>query len=938
MAIISGSLLAIGKALSSVASKSKSKKAATKSIKNKQLNNKKPKQKITPQQSVMGERGGALIKTSASAKPKTPKLENTGSKIGYEKINSQINNLVNISSSIDDALKKQYQAELDTRKARKESNQKARRVNREALLEKGKGAAGILAGTIGAVGSKLGIFDFLKNILLGGLLLFLSKNIKKILGALDFLRDNAYLIFLLVRGAVQVFGKSIKLAFNLIKGGVKNVGRLIAGGIKNALKPVGTLFKKAGKGIASGLRRIGNAIFNLAKGGLRRLQDLLGIKPPPGSRKPGSGKTTITGTGAGVGSGSGAGRFSRTDAKGNQVATGGKNYRQQLDRVARPGQTPTGITTPLRPSRTAKFLANLQTGTANVPLPPGAQKGLYRTGSSGLKTVKTTNSFLKNLLGIGGAKDVARLKTASPVLKKASNFMKGVRIPVVGPMIVFTMTALDPDPETGGLGRGAFKAIGAGLGEFLGFGIPIPVLGPIIGGLIGEVMGDAAYELIINKDPKAAGAKIMNAVGAVAEVGGKILDWMKGVVEGFWESLPKAKMPDWLPFGLGGQEILDPKMFTGPLGLLGAFGIMGKAMVSAIFNPNKEEKGKVDDKSKLDNVKPYFKAAGGYYSNETRGYLGATEEEARKKLGLEVKTTAPQTSLVNGVLKPPSVGESEQDLFRRLVYAEAGGEGIMGMALVARSVLNRAGLIQSGKASTGTFLAKDKTITGVIMGRNQYQPVSDGSINRKRSQAQLDDAQKAIDIALNTADLRGRLEAEGMDANSINKLVASTGFRTGSAFNDPSQNVNVTKYKNHFFNTAGNPGLSVETAKVSTDQLRLKESSVNPTQLTEEGMSSEQPQTGSEMQKSPSQSSSSQSSGSPISSSQGQKSTGNLEKFAGYEDGTDEEIIVPMQDQGPIPIPVPSGGGSSAGSFSSSSGLLNSYYKKQLLGLLYKVG
>jgi len=297
-----------------------------------------------------------------------------------------------------------------------------------------------------------------------------------------------------------------------------------------------------------------------------------------------------------------------------------------------------------------------------------------------------------------------------------------------------------------------------------------------------------------------------------------------------------------------------------------------------------------------------------------------------------------QTPLVNGVMKPPSVGESEQDLFRRLVYAEAGGEGIMGMALVARSVLNRAGLIQSGKASTGTFLAKDKTITGVIMGRNQYQPVSDGSINRKRSQAQLDDAQKAIDIALNTADLRGRLEAEGMDANSINKLLASTGFRTASAFNDASQNVNVTKYKNHLFNTAGNPGLSVETAKVSTDQLRLEESSVNPPQLTEEGMSSEQPQTGGEMQKSPSQSSSSQSSGSPISSSQGQKSTGNIEKFAGYEDGTNEEIIVPMQDQGPIPIPVPSGGGSSAGSFSSSSGLLNSYYKKQLLGLLYKVG
>ena len=32
--------------------------------------------------------------------------------------------------------------------------------------------------------------------------------------------------------------------------------------------------------------------------------------------------------------------------------------------------------------------------------------------------------------------------------------------------------------------------------------------------------------------------------------------------------------------------------------------------------------------------------------------------------------------------------------------------------------------------------------------------------------------------------------------------MAATGFRTGSAFNDPSQNVNVTKFKNHYFNTA----------------------------------------------------------------------------------------------------------------------------------------
>ena len=150
---------------------------------------------------------------------------------------------------------------------------------------------------------------------------------------------------------------------------------------------------------------------------------------------------------------------------------------------------------------------------------------------------------------------------------------------------------------------------------------------------------------------------------------------------------------------------------------------------------------------------------------------------------------------------------SELDLFKRLVYAEAGGEGELGMALVARSVMNRAGLIQSGKASTGTFLAKDKTITGVIMGRNQYQPVRDGSINAQRSASQLQQAHNAIDLASDPDKLRQRLQSSGVSDGDITKLMASTGFRTGAAFNDPSQNVNVAKFKNHYFNTAGNPDL-----------------------------------------------------------------------------------------------------------------------------------
>ena len=160
------------------------------------------------------------------------------------------------------------------------------------------------------------------------------------------------------------------------------------------------------------------------------------------------------------------------------------------------------------------------------------------------------------------------------------------------------------------------------------------------------------------------------------------------------------------------------------------------------------------------------------------------------------------------------LNSSEYNLLQRLVLAEAGGEGKLGMALVARSVLNRAGLIQSGKVGPGMFLAKDKSVTGVIMGRGQYQPVSDGSINKPRTDEQMSAAKEAIELARNPAGLRGTLEAEGVASNNVNYLMGSTGFRTGSAFNDESQNVNVVQYKNHFFNTAGNKDVKTMLAEI----------------------------------------------------------------------------------------------------------------------------
>ena len=150
----------------------------------------------------------------------------------------------------------------------------------------------------------------------------------------------------------------------------------------------------------------------------------------------------------------------------------------------------------------------------------------------------------------------------------------------------------------------------------------------------------------------------------------------------------------------------------------------------------------------------------------------------------------------------------EKNLLLRMMLAEAGGEGELGMALVARAILNRGGLIQSGTVSAGTFMSNSGSLTDVMLAKNQFQPISDGRIKDDRSAAELEQAKRALAIAQNSADLRGRLEAEGLGPKQITNLLAATGFRTGSAFNDESQNVNNVVYKNHIFNTAGNPNVN----------------------------------------------------------------------------------------------------------------------------------
>lgn len=164
-------------------------------------------------------------------------------------------------------------------------------------------------------------------------------------------------------------------------------------------------------------------------------------------------------------------------------------------------------------------------------------------------------------------------------------------------------------------------------------------------------------------------------------------------------------------------------------------------------------------------------------------------------------STTPSTNINLGNLK---ISAEEQELLLRLIHAEAGGEGIVGMAAVAKSILNRYALVKSGKVKPSEFGAKGTSLKDIIEAPGQYQPYAQGKLNTPLSAANREKALQALNLALNSEELKKQLQTSGKSSDQTIKIMAATGFRADYAFNDPSQNVNNIALGNHTFNTAGN--------------------------------------------------------------------------------------------------------------------------------------
>ena len=219
-------------------------------------------------------------------------------------------------------------------------------------------------------------------------------------------------------------------------------------------------------------------------------------------------------------------------------------------------------------------------------------------------------------------------------------------------------------------------------------------------------------------------------------------------------------------------------------------------------------------------------------------------------------------------IKASGTKQDYENLLQRIVVAEAGSEDLIGQALVARSILNRKGVLDDS-FSPSTYYTNSSDLVDIIYGGTaesgvdkllggnvqkaiqqgkgyQYEPVGKGIITdpSKFNSANMTEASSAIALAQNPTKLRQELRKAGYKPNEIKNLMASTGFANlqtqadRGVKDDKTQDVGRVKYGKHTFNIAGNTNKKVYNPNPyegTTDQGALTFAGVPPTSPFETG-------------------------------------------------------------------------------------------------------
>ena len=807
-----------------------------------------------------GKKGGALVKVlegggvsaiikSPPIKVKDPKLQTEGSKIGFEKINIKIENIAKISGSIDDALKGQYKEELERRKRRKAALARLRRRRREKLLEGSKRALDSASGVLSGIGKAFNIMDFIKNILLGGLLLFLLKSFKKIVDALNFVKENAYILFASLRAVLQAFklgGSKILLFFKSV---LKAPINLIKNGLKGFFKLFGNLLKKGGSVIGNGLRRIGNALFDLGVAAIKRIKDL--------ARAVGSGLKK------GVQAAKDLFKFLKNTAPlkklSGALAGGGKFLKKTF-------------VTPIAPA--------LKTGKRVVTT------GITKGKDLAIAVKGKISPFLRKFLGEKTAQEAAG---AAPFLKKLKGPLSKIKIPILGPAIELAVNLLDPEVSAE---EAIFKALGTGIGEVVGTLIPIPVLGTLVGGILGSYGGSLLYTLLRGGGIKAVQERISADFMKALDFGKKGWEFISGGFSRLTKTILENHSFDVPLVG----KVPDPRIFfdLGKMGnlLKASFFPDGMKMPSLPSPQTTEEKAEVEPQEKIvgrddmtTEVTPSSEATTdimGAVKNpqETDGNPVAANPPATGTGLKDVVPTQNLTTIGAGTGPVGKTSERGQRWGRHHAGVDIGTSGQKGWFVAFK--------LKGEVSDVGTFSGYGKTVI-ITSGGKDFLFAHLAQITVKKGQQY-------------NGEIIGEIGNTGAGTGEhLHFEVSPAGTGGYSKDEDPNP------YLKYLIIGKMGDGSAMDTETKTAPQLQ-------PTSET-----IKRPQTSS-------------------SPSAPARKTENLEQYPSYDDST-QNVFVINDSQMPTPS-MPSSRGTKRSTMpgASTTDLLNSYYKQQLLGLLYKVG